>query len=187
MKKLFNTYESFVMVFKDQADLEKAIQLLQSAEQEIIDIQSPHFIQIKNLKPIKKHINFGIISGISGVIGCVLISLLIFYVMSKPHLLLGNKGALPIMAYIPILFTVSILFSGLGLLLTFGIKNHLLPGQQNQITDKLTSCEHYLLIIQKKTSLEVLKNMIPNIDILDIYEHKFIEQNFSLPLPLKIK
>ena len=187
MKKLFNTYDSFVLVFRDKKPLENGIEKVQSSGQEILDIQSTHFIDIKKLKETKKPDRYGIISGISGAIGLILISLLIFYVMGKPQLLLGNKGSLPIMAYVPVLFTVSILFSALGLILAFSIRNHLLPGQQNQIIDKLVSSEHYVLMIYKKMTRDELEDLIRDIDYTNIFEHKFIEQNISLPLPLKVR
>ena len=187
MKKLFKTSDSFVIAFKDLQALEKAIGIMQSASQEILDIQSPHFIKIKNLEESKKPDRYGIIAGISGSVGLLLISLLIFYVMGKPHLLLGNKGSFPIMAYVPILFTVSILFSGAGLLLAFSLKNHLLPGQQNQIIEKLSSNDHYLLIILKKINHDELDHLISDIDVSTIFEYKFIEQHVRLPIPVKIK
>jgi hypothetical protein len=185
--RIFNTYDSFVIVFNDQDSLEKAIDIMQSADQEILDIQSPHYIEIEKLKESKKPINYGIIAGISGVTGFILISLLILYVMGKPQLLIGNKGLSPIMAYVPVLFTVSILFSALGLLFAFCIKNHLLPGQQNQVSDKLASSENYIMIILKKLSQNELENMLKDIEYINIFEHPFIEQNINLPFPLKMK
>jgi hypothetical protein len=185
-ERIFKTYDSYVMVFRNQKSLEKAIKLMQSADQEILDIQSPHYIEIENLKESKLLDKYGIIAGISGVTGFILISLLNLYVTGKPHLILGNKSMLPIMEYVPVLFTVSILFSALGLLLAFCIKNHLLPGQQNQISDKLASSENYILIISKKLSLNELKNIMKDMECSNISEYTFIEQNISIPLPLKM-
>ena len=187
MKKLFKTHDSFVMVFGDQQSLGLAIDLMQSAGQEILAVQSPHYIEIKNLNKSKKPVKYGIIAGISGVIGFILISLLIYYIMNKPPLLLGNKSALPIMAYVPVLFTISILFTALGLFLAFTIKNHLIPGQQNQITDKNVSDDHYILIISKKLNKNELENMLGDVKAENIFEHTFAEQNINLPLPLKMK
>ena len=184
---IFSSYNSFVLVFDNQQSLDKAIGMLQLADQEILDVQSPHYINVKGLNKTRKSDSYGIISGICGVVGLGLMALLIFYVMSKPQLLLGNKGSFPIMDYIPVLFTVSILFSGLGLWLAFGIKNHLLPGQQNQIIDPLATSDHYLLIIHKNLSLDELKNQMAKIDTITIFEHKFIQQNICLPLALKMK
>jgi hypothetical protein len=175
------------MVFKSHEVLEKAIDLMKLSGQKILDIQSPHYIYIKTFKESKKETKFGIIAGISGFIGFILVSLVIFYVMGNPHLLLGNKSALPVMSYVPVLFTLSILFSALGLVLAFSIKHHLLPGQQNQVTDKKASDDHYVLIISKKLNRKELENMLGDIKTESIFEHTFIEQNINLPLPLKIK
>jgi len=187
MKKLFNTYDSFVMNFKSQQDLEKALNILQLARHDILDIQSPHYIALNNLPKKVKQTPYGIIAGMSGAVGFILISMLIFYVMSKPQLMFGNKGSLPIMAYIPVLFTVSILFSGIGLLLAFSYKNHLLPGQQNQLIYPLDTSENYILIIGKKMNLGELQKLISDIDTVAIFEYKFMEQNIHLALPLKVK
>jgi hypothetical protein len=186
MKKLFNTYDSFVVVIKNRDDLEKAIDIIQTKQQEILDIQSPHYINVRNLKGTKKVSNYGIIAGISGLIGLLSISFLIFNVMTNPHLLMGNMLTNQIAAYIPVLFTIMILFAGLGLVIAFGIKNHLLPGQKNKIIDKYVSDDHYILIILKKISRTELEQMISGIEISDIFECKFIKQNINLPIPLRI-
>lgn len=186
-ESIFTSFNSYVLVFDNQQSLEKAIEMMQLGGQKILDIQSPHYIHFNCLKKPMKSDRYGIISGISGVVGLVLMALLIFYVMGTPQLLLGNKSVFPFMDYIPVLFTVSILCSGLGLMLAFGIKNHLLPGQQNQIIDHLVTSDHYLLIIHKKLSLDELKNKMADIDTTKIYEHTFIKQNIGLPLALKIK
>jgi hypothetical protein len=187
MKKLFNKNDSFVIVIRDQQSLSLAIDLLQSAGQEILDVQSPHYIEIKSLNKSKQVLKYGIIAGISGLIGFILICLLIYYIMSKPHLILGNSSVLSIMAYVPVLFTISILFSALGLFLAFTIKNHLLPGQQNQSTVKKVSDDHYILIISKKLNRNELENILSVVKTDNIFEHSFIKQNINLPLPLKTR
>jgi hypothetical protein len=184
---LISNRHSIVIALKNQDSIEKAIDVLQNAGQHVIDIHSPHFIHLKSIAPKKKSPGYGYIAGIGGILGFLLMLLLILYVMNKPRLLLGNMSRMHGMEFIPVLFTVSILMAGLALLFAFSLKNHLLPGQQNQIIDPLCSNDTYLIIIEKNMSLSDLKTLLADIDFTDIYEHPFLKQHADLPLPLKIK
>ncbi len=124
-------------LYDDEQDLLKAVDVAKARELTIKDVFTPFPVhgldKALGLKESRLHI-VGFIFGALGAITAFGAMSWIF-VYDWP-VIIGNKPHWPVLSFIPITFELTVLFSSIGMVVTFCLINAIGPGVVNPILDR---------------------------------------------------
>ena len=177
MKKLFEYIPVVKAEFNSENDFIKAIEFISGNGISVQEVFMPYPVETAEDYMKTKPFHAGKVAFWSGVAGLALaVVLLPWFQLSYP-LTYGNKPAIPYISFIPVGFALFILFGALGLVLSFFLREHLFPGQENKIYTHSKFC----ILLEKGVDTEFLKEFPETV----ISDELYISQQYKLPLPLK--
>ncbi|ASZ10129.1 DUF3341 domain-containing protein [Chitinophaga pendula] len=159
--------------FEDEAVLFPAVKKVRTAGYKIHDVYTPFPVHgldhALGLRETSLH-TAGFIYGITGT--TTALSCMSWIFTTDWPLNIGGKPHLPLPAFIPITFELTVLFSAVGMVLTFCYLCQLAPFVKKHIFNPRQTDDKFVMAIEltEKTNVEELKNFLTAAGAKDVHE-----------------
>ncbi len=162
-------------IFADEDDIIRATRATRSAGYDIFDIYTPYAVhgldEAMGLKPSK----LTWVCLISAALGLLLAVYTQFWIGSIDWPLnVGGKPFNSLPAYLPVMFEMTILIGGLGVVFTMLFRTKLYPGNLKKLVDSRVTDDHFVLALEEKNAsydAEMLKKIWEEFHVIDIKEY----------------
>lgn len=162
-------------IFVDEDDIIRATRATRIAGYEILDVYTPYAVhgldEAMGLKPSR----LTWVCLIFAALGLVLAVITQFWIGSIDWPLnVGGKPFNSLPAYLPVMFEMTILIGGLGVVFTMLLRTKLYPGNWKKLVESHVTDDHFVLALEEKNAsydAEILKSIWEEFHVIDIKEY----------------
>ncbi|GAA4301399.1 DUF3341 domain-containing protein [Compostibacter hankyongensis] len=161
--------------FKEEADTFKAVEQVRATGYKLHDVYTPFPIhgldEAMGLRGTSLH-TAGFLYGLLGTL-TALLGMSYVTVMSWP-LNFDGKPHFPLPAFIPITFELTVLFSSVGMVLTFCWLNQIMPGVKKHIFHPRQTDDYMVMVIEvtPKTRPDEVVKMLEGLNAVEITQQR---------------
>ncbi|MCC7430248.1 DUF3341 domain-containing protein [bacterium] len=161
----------FLGVFSNEHDILEATKATKNAGYTIYDVYTPYAVHgLENAMGLKPS-RLTYVCLLFGVLGLSLGVFIQFWVGSIDWPInVGGKPFNSLPAYLPVIFELTVLIAGLGVVFTMFVRTKLRPGRKNFMPDLRITNDKFVIVLEKKDTsfnFDSVQNLWGNFNVLE--------------------